>query len=180
MATSYLGINMSGRTIAVVDSNGNSIGKLYHKERFTYSFELKTIKGKSHKKIWFRRPGGTASTYRNNPGYILNSEPIQNWMNYRFPSPTESFGACFLVDGSTTVYNKNKKPVATVKTPCYIAPANNAISGEEYKNLLGITAFGPRLGDSVLISRPPRGELYFVDTGVAENSSDTRVFGKWN
>lgn len=101
MATSCLGINMSGRTIAVVDYNRNSIGKLYHKKRFTYSFELKTINGKSHKKIGLRRPGGTASMYRNNPGYILNSEPIQSWMNYRFPSPTESFGACFMVDGST-------------------------------------------------------------------------------
>ncbi|MDO5040117.1 hypothetical protein [Clostridium sp.] len=170
MAASFLGINMSGKNINVVNSSGSKIGTLYHKERFTYSFEYKTISGKRHKKIWFLNSSGKFGE-----GYILDSAPIANWMNYRFHNSTAGYH--FKIDGKAQIYSPYGAPMDSLNTGCMVIPADDARTGDSMKQNLAIKkAYIPNGGGHFVRNL----EGHFINTGVATSSTNTIVYGNWN
>ena len=169
MSTSYLGINMSGKNHNVVDSNGTNIGILAHKERFTYSFEIKKINGSNYKKIWFLKPnnGGYGE------GWLLDSAPIKNWDEYMFPNGW--MGSYFKIDRATGIYDSYGNKVATANAGDICCLQNRCQTGNINKHLgLLLHCNTPSTSSSY------RYRGYFIDTGVARNSSNTAVYGNWN
>lgn len=171
MSASFFGINMSGDVYNVVNSSGSKIGSLYNKERFTYSFDLKTINGKKHKKIWFLKPNGGGY----GEGYLLDSYSVNNWMNYRFYN--SNVGYHFKIDGRAGIYTANGQPTVSYGTGCLVIPEDNAVSSSSIKNYLAIKSIYIPNGGGYLVH-----ELngFFIDTGVAYNSTNTVVYGNWN
>lgn len=162
---------MSGRKIQVVNSNGSYAGTLYHKERFTYSFDLRTINGEKYKKIWFLNSHGSYGI-----SYILNSAPIKNWDEYLFSN--DIYSKFFKIDRKTGIYNSNGERVATANPEDICKLQNRCQTGATHKNL-GLLLYW--------ISNPytsvadfSRYRNYFIDTGVSKNSGNTAVYGDWN
>lgn len=168
MATSFLGINMSGRKLTVVNSNGNKIGVLYHKERFTYSFDLRTIRGRRYKKIWFLNPHGHYVE-----GFLLNSDPIKNWDEYEFSG---FLGHYFKIDRTTIIYDEHGNEHARAHAGDFCKLQNRCETGSTYK-YLGRLEWCIKKDDYVDFSRYRN---YYIDTGVEKNSMNTAVYGDWN
>lgn len=169
MATTYLGINMSGRNLNVVNTSGGNIGTLYHKERFTYSFELRTINGKSYKKIWFLNRSGNYGE-----GFLLNSDPIKNWDEYYFPS---GFGNFFKIDRDIAIYDQDGNWAVTARAGGICRLQNRCQTGNKNKHF-GLLDFYDK--DFFNVPNFNKYKGYFIDTGVAKSSTNTAVYGKWN
>lgn len=169
MSTSYLGINMSGRSFNVVNSNGSKIGTLYHKERFTYSWEWAFINGKDHKKIWFLNSSGNYVE-----GWLSNDDPVRNWDEFLFPN--YNYGPVLHIDRPTKIYNSAGQHAATAQAGDKCRLANRSQTGATHKDW-GLLSCWLRQKENADFTYY---RDYFIDTGVGKNSGNTAVYGNWN
>lgn len=170
----YLAINMSGQIMNVytaVNGKDVQIGRIYHKERFSYLGKISYN-------------GSTEIKFLNSSGQYVNgycwpgANQANDWINYAFrhgfwpyigfktDAPVNLYGA-----GGTTDFRQ------TIPSGSFVVPCNN-----------GYTEIGSTNNDWMRIREVvlPSGDLLsidyglFADCGIRRNSTNTPVYGNWN